>query len=85
MDIGLTYSEKDPRQAKAREFVRHFVEESGMLASILEDRRNVKSPTLTINGHTLKDRRHKPRGKNPPMFPGLQDLAAALEHHLWSL
>jgi len=85
MDIGLVYSENDPRQTKTRDFLRQFIKKHGMNATISETRRKVASPTVIINGETLKDMRQIPRGKNAPMFPGLKEIAAALEHHLWSL
>lgn len=85
MDIGLVYSESDPRQAEARSFLREFIKKHGMNATVSETREKVTSPTLVINGETLKDMRQAPREKNAPMFPGLREIAAALEHHLWSL
>ena len=85
MDIGLVYSNKDPRQNKAREFVYRFVRERGVNATILEVNRDVDSPTLIINGRALKDQRSKPREESPEMFPGLKEIAAALERHAWCL
>ena len=85
MDIGLVYSENDPRQTKARNFLREFIKKHGMNATLSEKRKKVTSPTLIINGETLKDMRQTPRESNAPMFPGLKEIAAALEHHLWSL
>ena len=85
MDIGLVYSESDPRQTKTRDFLRQFIKKHGMNATISETRKEVASPTVIINGETLKDMRKAPRDKNAPMFPSLKEIAAALEHHLWSL
>jgi hypothetical protein len=85
MDIGIVYSKKDPRQNQAREFVYRFVRERGVNATISEVVRNVESPTLIIDGQALADKRSKPREEDPPMFPGLKDIAAALERHTWCL
>jgi hypothetical protein len=85
MDIGLVYSDKDPRQKKARDFVREFLQKRGMLATLRESRSNVTSPTLIINGRALRDLRERPRDDNAPMFPTIKDMADALERHLWSL
>ena len=85
MDIGLVYSEKDPQQTEARDFLREFVAQCGVTATIVETQRKVASLTLVINGHTLQDQRRTPRQKDAPMFPGITDIAAALERHLWCL
>ncbi|MCD6248957.1 MAG: hypothetical protein J7J98_01325 [candidate division Zixibacteria bacterium] len=85
MDIGLVYSENDPRQTETRDFLREFIKKHGVNATISETRKKVASPTLVINGEALKDMRQTPRKKNAPMFPGVKEIAAALEHHLWSL
>ena len=85
MEIGLIYSRKDPRQTKARDFLKRFVRERGVLASIVESEQPVPSPTLIINGHALKDQRRKPRGKKPAMYPSLEDIARAVEQHIWCL
>ena len=85
MDIGLVYSENDPRQTEARDFLRKFIKKHGVMATMMESEENVASPTVIINGWTVKDRRKSPRTADAPMFPGLKEIAAALEHHLWSL
>lgn len=85
MDIGLIYSRKDPRQAKARDFIRQFVRERGVLAKIVESEQPVKSPTLIVNGHTLADKRKEPRVDKPPMYPSIDDMARVLEEHIWCL
>ena len=85
MDIGLVYSENDPQQTKTRDFVREFIKKHGMNATISETSERVASPIVVIDGEILKDLRRVPREKNAPMFPGLKEIAAALEHHLWSL
>ncbi len=83
MEIGLIYSGKDPRQAKARDFVREFVRERGVLARIVESEQPVKSPTVIVNGEALKDQRREPRSKHEPMYPSTADIAHFLERHLW--
>lgn len=83
MEIGLIYSSKDPRQTQARDFVKKFVQERGALANIIESEQPVKSPTVVVDGHTLKDLRRKPRDKDEPMYPSTSDIARFLERHLW--
>ena len=85
MDIGFIYSKKDPRQTKARDFLVQYLEERGILASVWETDKDVLSPTLIINGHTLKDLRQKPRGDQHGMFPSIKDIAATLDRHVWCL
>lgn len=86
MDIGLVYSDKDPRQKQARDFLRRFLQERGVLASIFEAKKDVASPTLIINGQAIRDLRRKPReGQENKMYPGISDIASALERHLWVL
>lgn len=85
MEIGLIYSKKDPRQSEARDFLRRFVEERGIVARIIESEQPVASPTLIINGQTLSEKRTLPRGVATRMFPGVDDIAHALEQHIWSL
>ena len=86
MDIGLVYSDKDPRQTQARDFLRRFLQERGVLANVFEAKKDVSSPTLIINGQALKDLRAKPRqGQENRMYPGIPDIASALERHLWVL
>ena len=85
MEIGLIYSGKDPHQTEARDFVRRYVRERGILANIVEYDEPVKSPTVIIDGVALKDQRVKPREKKPRMFPSIEDIAHALERHVWSL
>ncbi len=85
MDIGLVYSESDPRQTEALKFLREFIRKHGVNATISETRRNVASPIVIVNGETLEDMRQKPREADAPMFPGPNEIAAVLEHHLWSL
>jgi len=85
MDIGFVYSQKDPRQAKARDFVIDFVQKRGILARVFEAPSDVDSPTLIIDGHTLKDQRRTPRENQPRMYPSIRDIAEALERHFWTL
>jgi len=85
MEIGLIYSGKDPRQAEARDFVHRFIRERGILARIVESEQPVKSPTIVVNGETLKDQRKRPRGNHPRMFPAIADIARVLEQHVWSV
>ena len=85
MEIGFIYSQKDPRQRKAREFLDKYCQERGILARIVESIKPVQSPTLIIDGHTLTDMRETPREPNPSMFPSIKDIALAIERHAWSL
>jgi hypothetical protein len=85
MEIGLIYSRKDPRQTKARDFVKRFVRERGVLANIVESVQPVNSPTVIIDGHALKDKRRKPRDNKASMYPSIEDIARALEEHIWCL
>jgi len=85
MDIGIIYSDQDPRHIEFRDFVAQYVQERGILASIVETTKPVNSPTVVVNGHTLSDRRKKPRRKNSPMFPDKSAIARLLEKQFWSL
>jgi hypothetical protein len=85
MEIGLIYSKSDPRQAQTRNFVHRFLAEHGVLAEVVEEDQPVKSPTLIINGFTLTDMRQRPRETNAQMFPAIEDVARALEEHLWCI
>ncbi len=85
MDIELIYSKKDPRQAKARNFLRRFIRERGILARLIEMDKAVSSPTVIINGETLTERRARARQENARMYPAIDDIADALERHTWSL
>lgn len=84
MEISFIYSKDDPRQAKARNFVKQFIQERGVLAKVIESEQPVKSPTLIINGQILTDSRQKPRENNPRMYPGIDEIARVLEKHIWS-
>jgi hypothetical protein len=85
MEIGLIYSKSDPKQTAATNFVKRFIRERGILAKIVESEQQVNSPTVIINGHYLRDMRTKPRVGSRRMFPDIDDIARALEQHLWSL
>ncbi|RKX26745.1 MAG: hypothetical protein DRP45_02735 [Candidatus Zixiibacteriota bacterium] len=85
MDIGFIYSRKDPRQAKARDFLKKYLKERGVLARVIETEREVTSPTIIINGHTLKDLRQKPREDSPAMFPSIDDIVHMVERQVWCL
>jgi hypothetical protein len=85
MEIGLIYSGKDPRQRRARNSLREYLRERGILADFTETETDVKSPTIIIDGHTLTDERRKPREKQPAMYPNVKDMLAALERHAWCL
>jgi hypothetical protein len=85
VEIGFIYSDKDPRQRKAREFLDTYCQERGILARIVEAQEPVESPTLIIDGHTLTEMRQKPREAKPRMFPSIKDIAQAIERHAWSL
>ena len=83
MEIGLIYSRKDPRQAQAREFVKKYIRERGILARIVESDQPVHSPTVVINGHALRDQRKAPRSKDAGMYPSFEDIARAIEKEIW--
>jgi len=85
MEIGVIYSSSDPSQRQTLDFVRSFIRERGILANLVETVQPVKSPTIVIDGHTLSDQRSQPRDENAPVYPGIPDVARALERHLWGL
>ena len=85
MEIGLVYSSKDPRQKKARDFVKSFIDEYGLLAEFEESDKEVSSPTLIIDGLALCEKRKKTRLLQDKMFPDIQDMAKILEYHSWCL
>ena len=84
MEINFIYSKDDPHQARARNFVKQFLTDRGVLAKVIESDQPVKSPTMVINGQILTDSRRKPRESNPRMYPGIDDIAEILEKHIWS-
>ena len=85
MEIGFIYSNKDPRQKKARNFVIRFIRERGLTAVLKEKHKEVKSPILIVDGRALKDQRRTPREPDGPMFPGIADITRELEKSFWSL
>ena len=85
MEIGLIYSGKDPRQKRARDFLREYLRDRGILAEFIETETDVKSPTVIIDGHTLTDGRRRPRADQPAMYPNAKDIIAALERHVWCI
>lgn len=85
MEIGLIYSRKDPRQTRARNFLRKYIRERGILARIIETEKAVESPTVIIDGHALKERRTQVRSPKQKMYPGVDDIARAIDKHTWSL
>ena len=84
MEIGFIYSTKDPRQIEARDFLDEYIKKRGILASIVDRVKPVKSPTLIIDGDTITDLRSEPREDEASMFPANEDIAHAIERHLWS-
>ncbi len=85
MEIGLIYSRRDPRQAEARDFLKRYLQQRGITASIIEHDQPVDTPTVIINGQTLKEKRTKPREAGERMFPDLEAIATALDLHAWTL
>jgi len=87
MEIGLIYSSKDPQQLAARDFIKKFVEEHGVLAHIVESEEEVVSPRITINGcDLLGGTGQKPvRNKRPIQIPSFDEIGNALERTIWSL
>ncbi len=85
MDIGLVYSSKDHRQIEARDFLLQFIEEHGILAHFEEIEKPVNSPTLVVDGYTLKDLRSKPRQNSATMYPDKEDMARVLEKLSWGV
>ncbi|HWR83472.1 MAG TPA: hypothetical protein VN285_09220 [Candidatus Deferrimicrobium sp.] len=83
MEIEFIYSNQDPRQAEARDFLRRFLRERGVLANIVESEQPVKSPTVIVDGQALKDERRKARNMPEKMYPATSDIARFLEKHLW--
>lgn len=85
MEIGLIFSSKDPRQAQARDFIAQFIRDRGVLARVVESEQPVNSPTLIVNGRTLRDQRRQPRSTGSDMYPSTADMARFLERHLWGV
>ncbi len=85
MDIGLVYSSKDPRQIEARDFLLRFIKERGILVRYEEMEKPVKSPTLIVDGFTLRDLRSQPRHDSTTMFPDKGDMTEMLEQLFWGV
>jgi len=86
MEIGLTYSSKDPRQIRTRDFVRKFIKDRGILAHLVENEQEVKAPTISINGCCISDNIYTAAaGRKMVKFPSTEDIARALERNIWSL
>ena len=86
MEIGLTYSSKDPRQARTRDFVKSFIRERGILARFIESEQPVQVPTITVNGCPVTDYSGPDKSnKHRSRFPTRQDIAHALEKSIWCL
>ena len=88
MEIGLTYSSKDPRHLEARDFVRRFITEHGILANITEWDKEVKMPEITIDGCPICGAKLLGLGankRNSRRFPSIDEIARALEQNFWSL
>jgi len=87
MEIGLVHSDKDSNRAATREFVEKFVKEHGILATIVETEQPVDMPYITVNGCPITDTPTKIKDVNGnlPAFPGLKNIARALEKSIWCL
>lgn len=85
MEIGFIYSNRDPRQKRARNFVIKFIRDRGLTAVLMEQHKEVSSPILIVDGRALKDQRKRPREPKAPMFPGIADITRELEKSFWSL
>lgn len=86
MEIGLTYSSKDPRQIQTRDFVRKFIKDRGILAHLVENEQPVKVLTISINGCCISDNVYiAAAGKKKVQFPTIDNIARALERNIWSL
>ena len=85
MDIGFIYSKNDPAHIAARDFVKQFVRDKGILATIKESDQPVVSPTVIIDGEVFTNMRQQPRTDNPRMYPAIIDIAQAIEMHMWEL
>ena len=86
MEIGLTYSSKDPRQIQTRDFVRKFIKDRGILAHLVENEQPVKAPTISIDGCCISDNIYTAAtNRRKIKFPTMDDIAQALERNIWSL
>ena len=85
MQIGFIFSSKDPKQKRARDYIKGFIEQHGILAEFAESDRPVSSPTLYIDGIAISDNRKQPRENNSAMFPDIPQIKEMLEYHTWCL
>lgn len=87
MEIGLIYSRKDPQQIAARDYIRKFVQDHGILANIVESEQEVNRPLITVNGcDLLGDGGQKVvSGRRRMKIPSMDEIASALERTIWSL
>lgn len=83
MEVNLIYSKSDPRQCQVRDFVKSYVKDRGVLASITEKDEAVDRLTVVINGHRLVDNRRSKR--DGQAFPGVEEIAQELERHAWGV
>ena len=70
---------------RARDRLREYLRDRGILAEFTETETDVKSPTIIIDGHALTDERRRPRKNQRAMYPNAKDIIAALERHVWCL
>lgn len=82
MDIGIIYSGTDPKQVKARNFVKQFIKDHGITARVVEREQKVSTPLLSINGQSVLSSVKSGLSKR---FPSLEDISRELEEKLWSL
>lgn len=82
MEIGIIYSRSDPKQVKARDFVKKFIKDHGIAARIIEREQEVSAPTLSINGQSVVSSIKDGISKK---FPSLDEISRELEKNLWSL
>ncbi|MEA1981472.1 MAG: hypothetical protein U9N54_10925 [candidate division Zixibacteria bacterium] len=83
MEIGLIYSNKDPKQVATRNFVRNYIKERGILAHLVETEKEVDCPAISIDGCSISKGKNSPKTKS--RFPKLADIAKAIEQNVWSL
>ncbi len=85
MQIGLIFSSNDPKQKEARDSVKQYLDDSGVLAEYSEFDKKVESPTLIIDGLALSEKRKEKRSNQNSMFPNRSDMLSFLEQNLWCL
>jgi len=85
MEIGLIFSSEDPKQKEARDSVKKYIDNSGVLAEYSEYDKTVHSPTLIIDGLALSEKRKIKREAQNSMYPACSDMLKFLEQHIWCL